>query len=260
MGTITVYKSYGMSDVLDQLEIDEDDTCLEIEPIQKDSRDGSDWWIDFLDEVEEQFGDSWVFVKFSSDYEDINRLISRQYYLGNDEIEWSQFFVPTAILISKEKVENFNSIFSNQKFTENNLDRSLLVKFQMPFSSPDLVKQIMEFEFFKNNCESIPSLYQNRKYWYEVIQPEANSLFAAKLSGSFEAIVNFKNVNSVNYFTKEIHKLHKLHNAQKCIEYILQDLHFFDIQSNALVNSTDAITLEVNELLQNIFQDYFNCY
>jgi len=260
MVTITVYKSYDMSVLLDEWEFDDDD-IPEIEPIQRDYRDGSDWWVEFLDDVEDQFGSDWIFAKFSSNYNDDNRLISRQYYLGGDEIDWSQFFKPTAILIAKETVENFSSMFSAHKYVEHTLNIfSLSREFQMPYSNTDLLSKIIEFERLTNNYQPISSLYEDRKVWYEVSQPNENSLFAAKLSSSFEVIVNFNNLSSAKIFFDEIYKLDALDNARGKLGVIQADLQSQGIASSSLGISLNQIALEFDDCKDKITYDFFYRY
>ena len=178
MTTITIYENSGCT-----YKLDEYHSQVSIEYSDDDLNDGEDWWIPFIDDAEEKYGDQWNCVVATSDDEEIGITFSRSDYFDDAETKQTTSFIPRLFMFGDEFWENMQYTFVNHIYQELGIEHFEYDKFY--FVNRD--------EYFIKTIQNVFNL-KNEKYKTVtiVMNPDERSISAMALVGHFSQMILVK--------------------------------------------------------------------
>ncbi len=251
MYTITVYSdNFFKTKILERANTS---NSAIIEGIEYDLLDGADWWKYDLEDIEKELNGEWEKAIFISDSRSDWRIISRNYFLGKEEIDSNYSIAAVAYLFSESNNARTESLFSSHLIDlHGNIDYSNLEEFQEPFSTNHIFQKINIFLGLSETEEEFDLNQLKRTYCTKVYQPSAASLTAAKLTDEYQSIVYFSGYSDLKFLEDGIEDLKSL----LCIrnEIIVQQrkLEAMRINQSEISNIFKTTENEIQNLIRSV--------
>jgi hypothetical protein len=260
MWTIKVYSNHSNINPIDVIRADRFGDAT-IEQYENDLFDGYSWYVDFLETIEEWHGEEWVYAVFSAEDGIEGEKIYRDYFVGKSEDQFPESTIALAILISSSHLTNFSSVFSNQIYSQQVITKYPdLFEFSNPFNEEHFLAMIFKLFEFHGHGDEIYSDFENWNYISIVYNPDNRSLFLAKLSTHFKAILTIRSLVDVRKFQKEMIELKSLDEIRKTGLWQAEKLKNRGFSCTSVMDALFGIDNEIHRRIMRIKDKYFYAY
>jgi hypothetical protein len=182
--TISVFSNESMTECLDFYE-----SHGNIYEIEDDSLDGEDWWYDYADLAEDNFGSKWSTILIKTKDESQGRYIDRNYFLDGVINNNNFIYHDKLFLIGESSSPNLNVYFSEHIIFNYQLDEINSVKYYERGKDETLISLIDGFTSV---------IFGDAKVVDVIYNPTPQSILAIKLSEHYKYMVHIPTKDKVN--------------------------------------------------------------
>jgi hypothetical protein len=256
MYTIKVYSDLCLSNEI--FERNSIDPYAVIEEIEHDLLDGADWWINDLHEIEEKLSGKWEKAIFIDEARCNWRIISRNYYLGNEESKENCALATSAYLLSEKPISQASTIFSGNLITiQENIDFDSIYQFKIPNTTDNILQNILKLLELCEGEEEFCEKITKRSCLTIVYSPTDSSLTAAKLIDEWESIVRISGYSAFKNLQESVEKLQSINKLEELSFQQGKRLNFMNIDSPEIVRIIELTERVKKDLIYEARRSFF---